>query len=57
VKFDIEIEIVAKALKKQLRIMEIPISYKPRDYSEGKKIRWADGIQAIVAIIKYRFRD
>lgn len=56
-KFDIEIEIVAKALKNKLRIMEIPISYRPRDYSEGKKIRWADGLQAIAAIIKYRFSD
>jgi len=56
-KFDIEIEIVAKAIKKRLRIREVPISYMPRDYSAGKKIRWGDGIQAILAIIKYRFRD
>ncbi|MFA5156207.1 MAG: glycosyltransferase family 2 protein [Candidatus Omnitrophota bacterium] len=54
-KFDMEIEIVAKALKNKLRITEVPISYQPRNYSEGKKIRWADGIHAILAILKYRF--
>jgi dolichol-phosphate mannosyltransferase len=56
-KFDMDIEITAKALKNKLRIIEVPISYQPRNYSEGKKIRWADGIQAIFAIIKYRFSD
>lgn len=52
--FDIEVEIVCKALKKQLRIIEIPISYYPRSYKEGKKIRWVDGIKAIISILKYR---
>ena len=54
-KFDIEIEIVIKALKNKLRIKQIPISYAPRSYKEGKKIRWLDGIHAIISIIKYRF--
>lgn len=54
-KFDMEIEIVAKALKNKLRLVEIPISYHPRNYSEGKKIRWGDGMHAILAILKYRF--
>ena len=56
-KFDMDIEVAAKALKNKLKIMEVPISYQPRNYSEGKKIRWADGVQAIFAIIKYRFSD
>lgn len=55
--FTIETEIVAKAAKKGLRIVEIPISYHPRAYSEGKKIRCKDGIRAIRSIIKYRFSD
>lgn len=55
--FTIETEIVAKAAKKGLRIVEIPISYSPRAYSEGKKIRCRDGIRAIKSIIKYRFSD
>ncbi|MFC1674347.1 glycosyltransferase family 2 protein [Candidatus Omnitrophota bacterium] len=52
--FDIEAEIVCKALKKGLRIIEVPVSYYPRSYAEGKKIRWLDGLQAIISIIKYR---
>ena len=55
--FTIETEIVAKAAKKGLRIIEVPISYYPRPYSEGKKIRCKDGIRAIITIIKYRFFD
>lgn len=55
--FTIETEIVAKAAKKGLRIIEVPISYYPRSYSEGKKIRCKDGIRAIRSIIKYRFSD
>lgn len=53
--FDIEVEIVSKALKRRLRIAEVPILYYPRSYSQGKKIRWKDGIEAILSIIKHRF--
>ncbi len=53
--FNIEAEIVCNALKKKLRIVEIPISYYPRTYKAGKKIRWKDGLQAILSIIRYRF--
>jgi len=52
--FDIEAEIICKALKAGLRITEVPISYCPREYSEGKKIRWFDGLHAVASIIKYR---
>jgi len=55
--FTIETEIVAKAAKKGLSVAEIPISYHPRGYSEGKKIRCIDGIRAIRSIIKYRLSD
>ena len=53
--FDIEAEIVSKALRKHFRIEEVPISYYPRSHSEGKKIRWFDGVQQIKIILKYRF--
>lgn len=53
--FDIETEIMAKAIKKGLKIRQVPIEYHPRSYSEGKKIRWLDGIYAGLTIIKYRF--
>ncbi|MCG8431451.1 MAG: glycosyltransferase family 2 protein [Candidatus Omnitrophica bacterium] len=52
--FDIEVEIVCKALKRGKRIAEVPVSYYPRRYSEGKKIRWFDGLQAMGSIVKYR---
>ena len=55
--FDIEIEIVAKAVKAKLRLLEVPIAYRPRTYAQGKKIRWGDGLQAIGAIIKYRLSE
>ncbi|MDP2937932.1 MAG: glycosyltransferase family 2 protein [Candidatus Omnitrophota bacterium] len=55
--FTIETEIVAKAAKKGLRIFEVPVSYHPRSYSAGKKIRCKDGFWAIRSIIKYRFTD
>ncbi len=55
--FDIEVEIISKAIKRKLRLIEVPISYYPRSYAEGKKIRWFDGLQAIVSILKYRFKE
>ena len=56
-RFDFEPEITAKVAKKHYRIYEVPISYSGRDYDEGKKIGWRDGVQAIWTIIKYRFTD
>ncbi len=53
--FEIEPEIVAQLAKiKDLRLIEIPISYHARNYSQGKKIGWKDGISAIYNIIKFR---
>ena len=56
-RFDFEPEITAKILKRHLRIYEVPISFNPRDYSEGKKIRMKDAFFAIWALLKYRFVD
>lgn len=56
-RFDFEPEITAKVAKKRYRIYEVPISYSGRDYEEGKKIGWRDGVQAIWTILKYRFVD
>lgn len=53
--FDIEVEIVCKALKNKLQLIEVPISYYPRGYAQGKKIRWLDGLWAIFYMLKYRF--
>jgi len=48
-------EVTAKVLKRGIRIVERPISYYPRSISEGKKIRWKDGVEAILTLLKYRF--
>lgn len=54
--FDIDVEIVCRALKQNKRICEIPVSYNPRTYKEGKKIRWRDGLWAMFYMFKYRFQ-
>ncbi len=54
-RFDFEPEITAKVAKKRCRIYEVPISYAGRDYEEGKKIGWKDGVVALWTIFKYRF--
>lgn len=56
-RFDFEPEITAKILKKKARLYELPISYYGREYAEGKKITWIDGIHAIIALIRFRFTD
>ncbi len=48
-------EVTAKILRRKIPIHEVPISYHPRDWSEGKKITWKDGITAVRVLIKYRF--
>lgn len=55
--FDFEPEITAKLLKRRARIYEVPISFNPRDYDEGKKIGLIDAFQALWALFKYRFVD
>jgi glycosyltransferase involved in cell wall biosynthesis len=56
-RFGFEPEFTAKVGRARCRIYEVPISYSGRDYSEGKKIGWKDGIAAIYFILKYRFFD
>lgn len=55
--FNFEPEFTAKILKKKVRIFEVPISFNPRDYAEGKKIKLHDAFEAIWALLKYRFVD
>ncbi len=54
-RFDFEPEITAKFLKKGYAIEEVPVSYKPRGWKEGKKINVVDGFEAIVTLFRYRF--
>jgi glycosyltransferase involved in cell wall biosynthesis len=52
-RFGFEPEITAKIAKLRCRLYEVPISYFGRDYSEGKKITWKDGVSALYCILKY----
>jgi len=54
-RFDFEPEFTAKMLKKRGRIYEVPITFNPRLYDEGKKIHAWDGFEAMWTLIKYRF--
>ena len=56
-RFGFEPEFTAKVAKNNFRIYEVPITYNGRDYSEGKKITWKDGIAAIWYIFKFRFTN
>ena len=52
--FELEIELTAKLAHAKWRVHEVPIRYAPRTKTEGKKIRWWDGMKAIRCAIKYR---
>ncbi|NIQ02439.1 MAG: glycosyltransferase [Nitrospinaceae bacterium] len=53
-RFGFEPEFTAKVSRKKFRIYEVPISYSGRDYAEGKKIGWKDGVAAIWFILRFR---
>ncbi len=53
-RFGFEPEVTAKILKTNTRIFEVPVSYAGREFHEGKKITWRDGIKAFFLIIKFR---
>ncbi len=55
-RFNWEPEVTAKILKKGIKIYEVPISYNPRTFEEGKHINWKDGISALWTLLRYRFR-
>jgi hypothetical protein len=54
-RFDFEPEFTAKVLKKKVRVFEVPITFNPRDYKEGKKIGMKDAFAAVWTLLKYRF--
>jgi len=56
-RFGIEPELTAKLARRRYRFYETDISYSGRDYSEGKKINWKDGLAALWFIFRYRFFD
>jgi glycosyltransferase involved in cell wall biosynthesis len=52
-RFGLEPELTAKAARLRCRIYEVPIAYHGRDYSEGKKIGWRDGVAAVWTILRF----
>lgn len=54
--FEIDSELVSKLGNLNFKIIEIPISYNPRKYSEGKKINWFDLINATIIALKVKFK-
>jgi len=54
-RFEFEPEFTAKVLKRHYRIFEVPITFNPRDYSQGKKIKMQDAFIAVWTLFKYRF--
>ncbi len=54
-RFGFEPEITAKLARRKCKIVEVPISYRGRDYHEGKTVSWKDGIAAIFHILRFRF--
>ena len=56
-RFGFEPEITMKLARLKCRVYEVPISYSGRDYAEGKKIGWKDGLAALFHLIRFRFFD
>lgn len=54
-RFEIDLELTAAFLRKGYKIVEVPITYQGRNYKEGKKITWLDGLRDILLLFKYRF--
>lgn len=49
--FSIEVEVLSKSIKKEMKIIEVPIHYEARSYEDGKKINFMDGINILSKII------
>lgn len=52
--FEYDIELMCRLAKNRHTILQFPISYNPRSFSEGKKINWKDGINALLMMFKVR---
>jgi glycosyltransferase involved in cell wall biosynthesis len=52
--FEFDAEFLAKLLRRDLIVYEVPIAYFGRSYAEGKKIHWYHAARVIWNLIKYR---
>ena len=51
--FGFDVELTMKLARKKFSFCEVGISYYARDYAQGKKIKWTDGVRALYLILKY----
>ncbi|MBD3426359.1 MAG: glycosyltransferase [Candidatus Omnitrophica bacterium] len=56
-RFAFDPELCAKLLKSGISIEEVAISYRGRDHTEGKKIGWLDGFEALWTLIRFKFHS
>jgi glycosyltransferase involved in cell wall biosynthesis len=54
--FTIEPEIAARLLQRGERIYEVPISYRARSFSEGKKLTTRDGLRVVTTLLRCRLQ-
>ena len=54
-RFEYDIELMCKLVKRGHKIVQLPIKYNPRKFEEGKKINWKDGVIAGLTMLKFRF--
>lgn len=53
-RFGVEPELTAKIARlPDVRVCELPISYNGRNYAQGKKINWRDGLRALWCVLRY----
>jgi glycosyltransferase involved in cell wall biosynthesis len=52
--FDIEPEITARLLERKVRIFEVPVAYRARSHSEGKKLTAHDGLRVLATLLRCR---
>lgn len=48
-------EVTAKLGLREIRVVEVPVSYRARSVGEGKKVRWTDGVVALSVLVEHRF--
>jgi glycosyltransferase involved in cell wall biosynthesis len=54
--FGMEAEVTGKLLRRGIRPFEVPISYRARSRAQGKKLTGRDGVEALVILLRERFR-
>ncbi len=52
-RFGFEPEFTLKISRLNPRAFQVPVSYSPRGFKDGKKINWKDGVSALFCIMKY----